>query len=139
MAFFGTAPSLEGRVEAGVHGLRWLFSLLEPQNRKMIQKKCIFVHKISAMNDQDLNRMLKHAATAGPAAMPPRLEDEIMARVRVDGGRMRRWRSFVHWLLILAAGAGILTAGVIGWSLALRDKTHTTPPAMNLFREGAAP
>jgi hypothetical protein len=52
---------------------------------------------------------------------------------------MRRWRSFVHWLLILAAGAGILTAGVIGWSLALRDKTHTTPPAMNLFREGAAP
>jgi hypothetical protein len=113
--------------------------LVRTPKSKNDSKEVHFVHKMSAMNDQDLNRMLKHAATAGPAAMPPRLEDEIMARVRVDDGRMRRWRSFVHWLLILAAGAGILTAGVIGWSLALRDKTHTTPPAMNLVREGAAP
>ncbi len=80
--------------------------------------------------------MLKHAATAPPAAVPSALEEAIMARVRVDDGRARRWRSFVQWLLILAALTGIVTAGMIGWTLASRDTTHTTPPTMELFRTG---
>lgn len=80
--------------------------------------------------------MLKHAATAPPAAVPSALEEAIMARVRVDDGRARRWRSFVHWLLILAALTGIGTASMIGWALASRDTTHTTPPTMELFRTG---
>ncbi len=86
------------------------------------------------MNETDLNRMLKHAA-ATPAAGPHALE-AIMARVRVDEGRSKRWRSFVQWLLILAAAAAMATAGMVGWSLASKDTTHTTPPAMELFREG---
>lgn len=80
--------------------------------------------------------MLKHAATAPPVAVPSALEEAIMARVRVDDGRARRWRSFVQWLLILAALTGIVTAGMIGWALASRDTTHTTPPTMELFRTG---
>lgn len=91
------------------------------------------------MNDHDLDRMLKHATNAGGHMPPASFESEIMARVRVDDGRIKRWRSFVRWMLILAAAAGVVTACLTGWSLALRDKTHTTPPAMNLFREGAAP
>lgn len=67
------------------------------------------------------------------------LGSEVMARVRVDEGRAKRWRSFVRWLLILAAISGVVTAGMIGWSMALKDTTHTTPPTMNLFREGAKP
>jgi hypothetical protein len=59
-----------------------------------------------------------------------------MARVRVDDGRARRWWSFVRWVLVLAAVSGIVTAGVIGWSMALRDQTHMTPPKMKLFQEG---
>jgi hypothetical protein len=59
-----------------------------------------------------------------------------MARVRVDDGRARRWRSFVQWLLILAAISGIVTASMIGWVLASRDTTHATPPTMELFRSG---
>lgn len=94
---------------------------------------------MSAMNDTDLSRMLKHAAAAPPAAMPGALEEMIMARVRVDEGRARRWRSFIQWLLLLAALSGMLTAGIIGWTMASRDTTHTTPPAMQLFREGGAP
>ncbi len=86
------------------------------------------------MNDTDLNRMLKHAAI--PAAAPPALEEMIMARVRVDDGRARRWRSFVQWLLLLAAISGIVTASMVGWILASRDTTHTTPPTMELFRAG---
>jgi len=88
------------------------------------------------MNNSDLSRMLKHAATAPPVAVPSALEEAIMARVRVDDGRARRWRSFVHWLLILAALTGIVTASMIGWALASRDTTHTTPPTMELFRTG---
>jgi hypothetical protein len=88
------------------------------------------------MTDDDLNRVLKRAAAALPAAMPESLESEIMARVRTDDGRAKRWRSFVRWLLILAAICGVVTASMIGWSLASRDTTHTTPPTMNLFREG---
>ncbi len=80
--------------------------------------------------------MLKHAATAPPAAVPSALEEAIMARVRVDDGRARRWRSFVQWLLILAALTGIVTASMIGWTLASGDTTHTTPPTMELFRTG---
>lgn len=81
--------------------------------------------------------MLKHAATATPAAVPGALEEGIMARVRVDDGRAKRWRTFVQWLLILAAISGIVTAGVVGWVLASRDTTHATPPTMELFRTGA--
>ena len=88
------------------------------------------------MTDDDLNRVLKRAAAALPAAMPETLESAIMAQVRTDDGRAKRWRSFVRWLLILAAVCGVATASVIGWSLASRDTTHTTPPSMNLFREG---
>lgn len=80
--------------------------------------------------------MLKHAATAPPVAVPSALEEAIMARVRIDDGRARRWRSFVQWLLILAALTGIVTASMIGWALASRDTTHTTPPTMELFRTG---
>lgn len=88
----------------------------------------------SAMNETDLNRMLKHAA-ATPAAGPRALET-IMARVRVDDGRAKRWRSFVQWLLILAAISAMAIAGMVGWSLASKDTTHTTPPAMEIFQEG---
>lgn len=93
------------------------------------------MHKWFAMNDSDLNRMLKDAA-ATPAAVPLALEQAVMARVRVDDGRARRWRSFVQWLLLLAAVSGIVTAGMVGWALASRDTTHTTPPTMELFRTG---
>jgi hypothetical protein len=88
------------------------------------------------MNDSDLSRMLKHAATAPPVAVPSALEEAVMARVRIDDGRARRWRSFVQWLLLLAALTGIVTASMIGWALASRDTTHTTPPTMELFRTG---
>lgn len=94
------------------------------------------MHKFIFMNDDDLNRMLRRAASASPAGVPTALEERIMARVRTDDGRAKRWRSFVQWLLILAAASGILTAGMVGWSMASRDTTHTTPPAMELFREG---
>jgi type VI protein secretion system component VasF len=87
------------------------------------------------MNENELNHMLKRAASAG-ARTGISLESEVMARVRVDDGRAKRWRSFVQWLLILAAAAGVVTAGMVGWSMALKDTTHTTPPTMNLFREG---
>ena len=91
---------------------------------------------MAAMNDDDLNRLLKRAAAAAPVATPPSLEGAVMARVRIDDGRAKRWRWFVQWLLILAAISGVLVASMIGWTLASRDKTHTTPPTMNLFREG---
>lgn len=94
------------------------------------------MHKWHAMNDSDLNRLLKQASTAPPAAVPHALEEGIMARVRVDEGRARRWRSFVQWLLLLAAISGILTAGMVGWALAMRDPVHSTPPTMELFRAG---
>ena len=80
--------------------------------------------------------MLKHASSAAPAAMPASLENAIMARVRCDDGREKRWRSFVRWLLALAVVAGILTAAVVGWSAASHDTTHSRPPTMPLFREG---
>lgn len=90
------------------------------------------------MNENELNHMLKRAASAG-AMTGISLGSEVMARVRVDEGRAKRWRSFVRWLLILAAISGVVTAGMIGWSMAMKDTTHTTPPTMNLFREGAKP
>jgi len=88
------------------------------------------------MNDTDLNRMLQRAATTVSVVPPAALEHEIMARVRVDDGRAKRWRSFVLWVLALAAVSGVVTAGVIGWSKALQDPTHSTPPKMKLFQEG---
>jgi hypothetical protein len=88
------------------------------------------------MNDDDLSHILKRAASILPAALPASMENTIMARVRNDDGRAKRWRSFVQWLLILATGAAVATASMIGWTLASRDTTHTTPPTMNLFREG---
>ena len=91
---------------------------------------------MALMNEDDLNRLIKRAAAAAPMAMPPSLEGAVMARVRSDDGRAKRWRWFVQWLLILAAVSGVLVAGMIGWTLASRDTTHTTPPTMNLFREG---
>jgi hypothetical protein len=90
------------------------------------------------MDDNELNQILKRAATATPAVLPSSLGGQIMARVRVDDGRARRWRSFVQWLLILGFIAGVLTAAIIGWSLASRDRTHAVPPSMGLFREGLA-
>ena len=88
------------------------------------------------MNDADLNSMLKRAASAVPASMPSSLEGSIMARVKTDDGRAKRWRSFVQWLLILAALSGVITAAMVCWTMASRDTTHTVPPTMNLFREG---
>jgi len=89
------------------------------------------------MNDSELDRMLRNAATT-PAVIPRGLEQMIMARVRVDDGRARRWRSFVKWLLLLAAISGMVTAGVVGWAKASRDTTHAIPPAMELFRAGGS-
>jgi hypothetical protein len=88
------------------------------------------------MNDTELNSMLKHAASAMPVSMPSSLEGSIMARVKTDDGRAKRWRSFVQWLLLLAAISGVITAGMVCWSMASRDTTHTVPPTMKLFREG---
>jgi cytochrome c biogenesis protein CcdA len=80
--------------------------------------------------------MLKRAASALPGAMSASLEGAIMARVKSDDGRAKRWRSFVQWLMILAAISGVFTAGMVCWSMASRDTTYTTPPTMKLFREG---
>ncbi len=91
------------------------------------------------MNENDLNSLLRRAAAIPPTAPPGALEGSIMARVRVDDGRARRWRSFVQWLLALAALAGVVMACMVGYALASRDKTHTTPPTMMLFREGLPP
>jgi hypothetical protein len=88
------------------------------------------------MNDTELNSMLKRAASAMPVSMPSSLEGSIMARVKTDDGRAKRWRSFVQWLLLLAAISGVITAGMVCWSMASRDTTHTVPPTMKLFREG---
>lgn len=88
------------------------------------------------MNEEDLSRMLRRASSAVPAATPASLESAIMDRVRSDDGRAKRWRSFVRWLLALAVVAGVITAAVVGWSVASRDTTHSRPPAMQLFREG---
>lgn len=88
------------------------------------------------MNDTELNSMLKRAASAMPVSMPGSLEGSIMARVKTDDGRAKRWRSFVQWLLLLAAISGIVTASMVCWSMASRDTTHTVPPTMKLFREG---
>ena len=93
----------------------------------------------SPMNDSDLNGMLRRAASAAPTAVPSSLEETVMARVRVDDGRAKRWRSFVQWLLILALVSGVVTAGMVCWSMASHDTTHAVPPTMSLFREGGSP
>lgn len=71
--------------------------------------------------------------------MPSALETAIMARVRVDAGRAKRWRTFVQCLLLLAAISAMVTAGMVGWAMASRDTTHATPPTMELFRTGGQP
>jgi anti-sigma factor RsiW len=86
------------------------------------------------MNEHELDQMLRRAASALPA--PASVQDAVMQRVRTDSGRAARWRSFVRWLLLLAVGAAIITACVIGYLRASRDTTHTTPPPMKLFQEG---
>jgi hypothetical protein len=88
------------------------------------------------MNDSDLNSMFKRAASAMPVAMPSSLESSIMARVKTDDVREKRWRSFVQWLLLLAAISGVITASMVCWSMASRDTSHSAPPTMKLFREG---
>lgn len=89
------------------------------------------------MTQRDLVQMLDRAASAG---MPDAsLHQGIMERVRMDDGRARRWRVMVQLMLGAALVAGVVTAVAVGWSRALHDETHQTPPTMNLFREGAAP
>lgn len=89
------------------------------------------------MNEKDLNRVLQQAATTPTAGdVATSLKGEIMARVRVDDGRARRWRSWVRGLLIVAAVVGVGAAAVIGWTRAARDTTHERPPVMSLFQEG---
>jgi len=88
------------------------------------------------MNHADLSRVLRHAASATPPMAAAPLESAIMARVRVDDGRARRWRSFVRWLLIATTASGLGAACLVGWSQASRDKTHSRPPVMSLFQEG---
>lgn len=88
------------------------------------------------MNEKDLSRLLRRAASTMPAGAHESLEPSIMARVKTDEGRAKRWRSFVQWLLLLAAISGTITASMVCWSMASRDNSHTRPPTMNLFREG---
>jgi hypothetical protein len=108
----------------------------EPERLKKIPYFSADSAYFANMNETDLNRMLQRAASTVPAMPAATLEHEIMARVRLDDGRARRWRSFVLWVLALATLTGILTAGVIGWSKALQDHTHSKPPRMKLFQEG---
>lgn len=117
----------------------WLFCFIRGAKSKKDSKINHFGALLAVMNDQELNHVLKLAMTAKAVPVPGSFETEIMARVRVDGGRARRRRSFVCLLLLLAAAAGVLTASVTGWSLAARDTTHTAPPVMNLFRETTTP
>ncbi len=87
------------------------------------------------MNETDLNSLLRRAAaveTQGAEA----LQGAVMARVRVDEGRQRRWRSFVVWLLALAIVSGVITAVTVGWTRALRDETHARPPRLELSSGG---
>jgi hypothetical protein len=87
------------------------------------------------MTSRELDHLLHQAATALPGGEPAALEPGVMARVRVDEGRARRWRVFLSWLLGLAVVAGIGTAVVIGYARARQDTTHDAPPVMPLFRE----
>lgn len=81
--------------------------------------------------------MLDRAASAG---MPDAsVRSGVMDRVRTDDGRARRWRVFVQLMVGAALVAGLVTAVAVGWSRALRDESHQTPPTMSLFREGATP
>lgn len=117
----------------------WLFYPVRGVQSEKDSKKTILVHYLYLMNDRELSHMLKNAMTSAAVPAPSSFENEIMARVRVDDGRARRRRSFIYILLLLAIIAGVLTASVTGWSLAMRDTTHTTPPVMSLFRETTAP
>jgi len=89
------------------------------------------------MTQDELSHLLRQAAAAAPAKEPASLEDAIMARVRADTGRARRWWVLTCLIVALAVLAGVATAAFIGWSKASRDPVHARPPAMPLFKGGA--
>lgn len=89
------------------------------------------------MTDHQLDQMLRRAAFPGPPAAS--VQEDVMARLRVDDGRARRWRVFVQLMIVTALVAGLLTAGFVCWSLAMRDTTHSLPPPMGLFQEDPRP
>ena len=65
------------------------------QTKKKIQNRNTFHHKWSTMSDNNLNHLIKRAASALPTVMSASLESAIMARVRTAAVRAQRWRSFV--------------------------------------------
>ena len=87
------------------------------------------------MNEVDLNSLLKRAALTTPRAMLLSSESALTEKLRNDDGRARRWRFFIRLLFIGSLVSGVATAGVVCWSLASQDKTHTAPPTMRLFKE----
>ena len=90
----------------------------------------------AAMTQDELSRLLQHAASATPAEVPASLEGSIMHRVRTDTGRARRWWMLTGLIVMLAVLAGVATAAFIGWSKAVQDPIHAKPPAMPLFKGG---
>jgi hypothetical protein len=90
----------------------------------------------AGMTQDELSRLLQHAATATPAEVPAALEGSIMARVRADTGRARRWWRLTALIVLLAVTAGVATAAFIGWTRAVKDPVHAKPPAMPLFKGG---
>jgi hypothetical protein len=87
------------------------------------------------MNEVDLNGLLKRAAMTRPKALLPSTESVFREKLRCDDGRARRLHFLVRLILIGSLVSGAATAGAVCWKLASRDKTHTTPPMMRLFRE----
>lgn len=87
------------------------------------------------MNEVDLNGILQRAALAKTDAILPIVDSTFIERLRGDTGRALRWRFFGRWLLILSALSALSTAVIVCWSIASKDKTHSTPPTMSLFRE----
>jgi hypothetical protein len=87
------------------------------------------------MNETDLNSLLKRTAWDAPRGLLPSSDGELKKRLQYDDGRARRWRFFVRLLLTASLLTGIVTAILVCWWLATQDKTHTTPPTMELFRE----
>lgn len=88
------------------------------------------------MTQDELSRLLQQAASATPTEAPSAMEDAIMARVRADTGRARRWWLLTGLIVALAVTAGVTTAALVGWSKALNDPVHAKPPAMPLFKGG---
>lgn len=88
------------------------------------------------MTQDELSHLLRQAASATPAEVPASLEDAIMARVRTDTGRAKRWWMLTGLIVTLAVIAGVTTAALIGWSKASQDPVHAKPPVMPLFKGG---